>query len=200
MEDYQSYVQRRRQLFESNEILRAALKHGGLIWHLAVEVEHERFEEVVLSGPSRRVTQIGGVHRMVDVDELWDEVLTEDQIDIICGVYKVKWLEEKSQERKKAKNDHRGQLTEHVSWFPKPMAWKGSGLDVGFWSANDESWYLHRVAKYLGGDFKCENQTEWRKSLKLCCNAPKVSEALEIVSCTFLEKYILSHCEFFFCV
>ncbi len=86
-----------------------------------------------------------------------------------------------------------------MSWFPKPTAWKGSGLDVGFWSADDESWYLHRVAKYLGGDFKCENQTEWRKSLKLCRDAPKVSEALEMASRNFLEKYILSHCEFVLC-
>ncbi len=105
MEDYQSYVRRRRQLFESNEILRAALKHGGLIWRLAVEMELERFEDVVLSGPSRRVTQIGGVRCTVDGDELWDEMLTEDQIDIICGVYKVEWVEEKSNGRKKAESD-----------------------------------------------------------------------------------------------
>ncbi|PBK59503.1 hypothetical protein ARMSODRAFT_899183 [Armillaria solidipes] len=187
MEDYQSYVRRRRQLFENNEILRAALKHGGLIWRLAVGIEQQRFEDVVLSGPSKRVTQIGGVRCTADGDELWDEMLTEDQIDIICGVYK------------KAESDRRGQLTEHVSWFPKPTAWKGSGLDVGFWSADDESWYLHRVAKYLDGDFKCENQTEWRKSLKLCRDAPKVSEALETASRIFLEKHVLSLCEFVFC-
>ncbi|KAK0443245.1 hypothetical protein EV421DRAFT_1903744 [Armillaria borealis] len=159
MEDYQSY-------------------HGGLIWHLAVEIEQQRFEDVVLSGPSRRVMQIGG-------------------IDIICGMYKVDWQEEKSHGRKKAESDRRGQLTEHVSWFPKPTAWKGSGLDVGFWSTDDESWYLHRVAKYLDGDFKCENQTEWRKSLKLCRDAPKVSEALETASRIFLKKHVLSHCEEF---
>ncbi|PBK62195.1 hypothetical protein ARMSODRAFT_865774, partial [Armillaria solidipes] len=173
MEDYQSYVRRRRQLFESTEIFRVAVKHSGLIWHLAVEMNPERFEEVVLTGPSMRVTQIGGVHRTADGDELWDEVLTEDQIDIICGMYKVEWVDEKS---------HR----QDVSWFPKPTAWKGSGLDVGYWSADDESWYLHQVAKYLDDDFKCENQTEWRKSLKMCRDAPKVSEALETVSRTFL--------------
>ncbi|KAK0185555.1 hypothetical protein F5146DRAFT_1005539 [Armillaria mellea] len=121
------------------------------------------------------------------------EMLMEDQINIICGVYKVEWVEEKSNGCKKAKSDHQGQLTEHVSWFPKPMAWKGSGLDIGFWSANNEFWYLHQVAKYLGGDFKCKNQTEWRKSFKLCCDAPMVSEALKTASCNFLEKYILSY-------
>ncbi|KAK0460480.1 uncharacterized protein EV420DRAFT_1249687, partial [Desarmillaria tabescens] len=87
----------------------------------------------------------------------WDEILTDDQIDIICGVYKVEW-EDKGQ----SQTDHRVQLTEDVSWFPKPMAWKGCGLDVGFWSVDAESWYQHRVTRYLGGDFKCENQTQWR--------------------------------------
>lgn len=105
MEDYQSYVRRRRQLFESNEIFRAALKHGGLIWHLAVEMNPERFEEVVLTGPSRRVMQIGGVHRTADGDELWDEVLTEDQIDIICGMYKVEWVDEKNHRGKKGESE-----------------------------------------------------------------------------------------------
>ncbi|PBK60320.1 hypothetical protein ARMSODRAFT_1026714 [Armillaria solidipes] len=108
MEDYQSYVWWQRQLFESNEILWAALKHGGLIWQLAVEMKLERFKELILTGPSRRVTQIGGVHCMADGDELWDEMLTEDQIDIICGMYKVEWVEEKSHRHKKAESDHRG--------------------------------------------------------------------------------------------
>ncbi|KAK0436747.1 hypothetical protein EV421DRAFT_1715719, partial [Armillaria borealis] len=198
MEDYQSYVRRRQQLFESTEIFRAAVKHGGLIWRLAVEMNPERFEEVILTSPSMRVTQIGGVHHMVDGDELWDEVLTEDQIDIICGMYKVEWVDEKSHGHKKGESERRGLLTEDVSWFPKPTAWKGSGLDVGYWSADDESWYLCRVAKYLDGDFKCENQMEWRKSLKMCHDAPKVSEALETVSHTFLEQYILSHCKLLF--
>ncbi|KAK0468950.1 hypothetical protein IW261DRAFT_1296088, partial [Armillaria novae-zelandiae] len=80
----------------------------------------------------------------------WDEMLTDDQIDIICGVYK------------KSQTDRRVQLTEDVSWFPKPSVWKGCGLDVGFWSADAESWYQHRIARYIGGDFKCENQTQWR--------------------------------------
>ncbi len=121
MEDYQSYVRQRQQLFEINEILRAVLKHGGLIWHLAVGMERERFEEVVLSGPSRRVMQIGG--------------------------------------------------RKEVGWL----------LVVGALTTN------------LGiciGDFKCENQAEWRKFIKLCRNAPKAREAF--------EKDILSHGEFVF--
>ncbi|KAK0482036.1 hypothetical protein EDD18DRAFT_1433553 [Armillaria luteobubalina] len=95
MEDYSSYVGRRHQLFKNNEILRAALKHGGLIWRLAIE---EAPEDYVTTGPGSRVTQVGGFLRTAEGDELWDEMLTEDQIDVICGVYKV---EREGDDRKK---------------------------------------------------------------------------------------------------
>ncbi|KAK0483109.1 hypothetical protein EDD18DRAFT_1084331 [Armillaria luteobubalina] len=203
MDDLQSYVRRRRELFRSTEVLRAALKHGRLIWRLAHDVEGSHSEELVVTGPSVRVTEIGDVHHTAEGDELWDEKLTDDQIDIICGVYKVEWDEDKSQIQKKSQADHRVQLTEDVSWFPKPTAWKRCGLDVGFWSADAESWYQHRIAKYISGDFNCENQMQWRKSLKLCRDTPKVVDALEAVSRGFLDRHVLGHCghlPLYFCV
>ncbi|KAK0187160.1 hypothetical protein F5146DRAFT_899392, partial [Armillaria mellea] len=90
----------------------------------------------------------------------WDEMLNDNQMDVICGVYKVERAEDIGKSEKGG--DSRSQLTEHVSWFPKDASWRGSGLDVGFWSADAESWYQHWVAKYLGGEFKCENQTQWK--------------------------------------
>ncbi|KAK0502399.1 hypothetical protein EDD18DRAFT_1346981 [Armillaria luteobubalina] len=187
MDNLQSYVCRRCELFRSTEVPRAALKHGRLIWQLAHDVEGSHSEELVVTGPSVRVTEIGDIHHTAEGDELWDEKLTDDQIDIICSIYKVEWDEDKGQIQKKSHANHRVQLTEDVSWFPKPMAWKGCGLDVSFWSADMESWYQHRIAKYIGGDFNCENQTQWRKSLKLCHDAPKVADALKAVSCGFLD-------------
>ncbi len=144
-DDYTSYVGRRKQIFRSNEVLRAALKHGGVPWRLAME---EGPEDFVTSGPSSRVTEVGGFYKTEGGDELWDEMLTDDQMDVICGVYKVERAEDAANSEKRG--DSRGRLTEHVSWFPKDASWKGSGLDVGFWSADAESWYQRRVAKYLG--------------------------------------------------
>ncbi|KAK0482301.1 hypothetical protein IW261DRAFT_1333449 [Armillaria novae-zelandiae] len=189
MEDYSSYVGRRRQLFKTNEILRAALKHGGLIWRLAIE---EAPEDYVTTGPGNRVTQIGGFLRMAEGDELWDKMLTEDQIDVICGVYKV---EREGDGRKKGFGDHRQLLTEHLSWFPKDASWRGSGLNVGFWSADCEYWYHRRVERYLGSDFKCETQTEWKRSLKLWRDAPKVSRCLEHLSHSVLEHGFFARCK-----
>ncbi|KAK0187387.1 hypothetical protein F5146DRAFT_1064727 [Armillaria mellea] len=182
MKDFVNYVERRRQLFKNSEVVRAALKHGGLIWRLAME---EASEECIISGHSPRVAEIGACLRTTEGEALWDEMLTEDQIDIICGVYKVK----------REDGPHpSGELAEHVSWFPKDTSWRGCGLDVGFWSPDAESWYQRRLARYLGGDFKCENQTEWRKSLKLWRDAPKVAEGLEKVAQGFLQCHVLRHC------
>ncbi|SJL14594.1 uncharacterized protein ARMOST_18057 [Armillaria ostoyae] len=179
MKDFANYVERRRQLFSNSEVVRAALKHGGLIWRLAME---EASEECVTSGHSPRATETGACLRTTEGEALWDEMLTEDQIDVICGVYKVE-----------REGNCGGELTEHVSWFPKDTSWRGCGLDVGFWSPDAESWYQRRLARYIGGDFKCENQTEWRKSLKLWRDAPKVAEGLEKVSQSFLQCHVLRH-------
>ncbi|PBL01904.1 hypothetical protein ARMGADRAFT_1071418 [Armillaria gallica] len=185
-----SYVGRRKQLFQSNEVLRAALKHGGVPWCLVME---EGPEDFVTSGPSSRVMEVGGFYKTEGGDELWNEMLTDDQIDMICRVYKVERAEDAAKSEKGG--DSHGRLTEHVSWFPKDASWKGSGLDIGFWSTDTKSWYQHQVAKYLGGEFKCENQIKWKKSLKLWREAPKVTDTLEQLLHTFLEWHVLCGCK-----
>ncbi|KAK0421492.1 hypothetical protein EV421DRAFT_1748158, partial [Armillaria borealis] len=92
-DDYTSYVGRRKQLFRNNEVLWVALKHGGVLWQLAME---EAPEDFVTSGPSSRVTEVGGCYKTEDGDELWDEMLTDDQMEVICGVYKVERAEDAS--------------------------------------------------------------------------------------------------------
>ncbi len=89
----------------------------------------------------------------------------------------------------------RGRLTEHVSWFPKDTSWKGSGLDVGFWSADAESWYQRRVAKYLGGEFKCGEPDRVEEVAQTLAEAPKVTDTLEKLSCAFLERHVLRGCK-----
>ncbi|KAK0429752.1 hypothetical protein EV421DRAFT_1914109 [Armillaria borealis] len=171
IDDYMGYVGRRKPLPRSNEVLRAALKHGG---------------------PS---SIVGDFYRTEDGDELWDEMLTDDQMIVICGVYKIERVEDVG--RSRIGGDSRGRLTEHASWFPKDASWRGSGLDGGFWSPDAESWYQCQVAKYLGGEFKCENQTEWKKSLKLWQEAPKATDTLEKLSRRFFERHVLHRCRLF---
>ncbi len=46
-------------------------------------------------------------------------------------------------------------------------------MDIGFWSSDAETWYQQHVARYLGGEFKCENQTEWKRSAKAVAGRSK---------------------------
>jgi hypothetical protein len=85
--DYVAYVERRNRLLASPRG-RAALLHGGLISRLAREVVP--FQDVI-DGPSDNVTQDGQVlaHARDSRVGYWEDYLTEDEIDIICGVYQV---------------------------------------------------------------------------------------------------------------
>ncbi|KAK0444187.1 uncharacterized protein EV420DRAFT_1484689 [Desarmillaria tabescens] len=82
-DDYMSYIRRHKQLFWSNEVLHATLKHDGVPWHLAIE---EVSEDFITSGPSSQMMKVGGFYKMEEGDKLWDEMLTKDQINIICGM------------------------------------------------------------------------------------------------------------------
>ena len=59
--------------------------------------------------------------------------------------------------------------TQDMSWWPKSSIWKGSGLDVGHWTIDCETWYIVRRTAILNNDAtvgKLRNATQWRNSLK----------------------------------
>ncbi|KAK0469430.1 uncharacterized protein EV420DRAFT_1257401, partial [Desarmillaria tabescens] len=185
--DYAYYVWKRAILLANPSVARAALMHGGLIWRIAMD--HVESSSFVLSGPGEGVFEEGSTHVLQDRSRrnsspIWAEELREDQIDIICGTYKV--------------YNHSSKcisMTQDVSWFPKEGSFKNSGLDLGFWSADAEHWYLRRVKWYRDGHPKgrCQNQTEWRRSIRLWHAATKMSQGLEALSKCFVEKHVLNH-------
>ncbi|KZP28580.1 hypothetical protein FIBSPDRAFT_693704, partial [Athelia psychrophila] len=68
----------------------------------------------------------------------WDNELTEDDMLVICGVYKI--------------FTGNGDQTSDSSWWPKPSTWQGSSMDMGYWSPQCEEWYRHRRALISSGD------------------------------------------------
>ena len=58
---------------------------GGIVWHLSWDAV--RIEEA-LGGPSPEVFQTGNWF-LSDRAYLWDDELSEDELNLICGVYKV---------------------------------------------------------------------------------------------------------------
>jgi hypothetical protein len=80
----------------------------------------------------------------------WDDRLTEDELNLVCGVYKVdtgKELQDMIAEHvftlHSGQNDSsigRCQMTD-ISWWLKPATWEISGLNIWFWSRDCEGWY-----------------------------------------------------------
>jgi len=62
--------------------------------------------------------------------------------------------------------------TADVSWWPKQSIWEASGLNVGYWSTDDEVWYqkhLQKICEYDGtGPPPYRTSSDWRKALKYC--------------------------------
>ena len=83
--DYLAY-ETRRDAFLSQPRARAALLKGGIVWRLAREHIHV---EDVLNGPSDDAHQYPKVLCTSDGRLVEDDDLTEDELNLICGVYEV---------------------------------------------------------------------------------------------------------------
>lgn len=83
--EYCYYEEIRANFFRHPHSRAAAYKMGGIIWRLSLESTNALIDDIVLDGPSDEVmshgSHIGG--------ELWDDNISEDEMDLICGVYKV---------------------------------------------------------------------------------------------------------------
>jgi hypothetical protein len=81
--NYYEYI---RDDFFRQPHARAALLKGGIVWRLAFESASCRAGEVALDGPSDEVLDCG---TSIEPAGLWDDDLSEEEMDLICGVYKV---------------------------------------------------------------------------------------------------------------
>ncbi|KAK7044607.1 hypothetical protein R3P38DRAFT_3176855 [Favolaschia claudopus] len=129
--DFGVYVERRNSFLRSPRG-RVALFYGGIVGRLARLVLSD-FEDLACYDPSeenlRSGTRVEGSRGGEIV--LWHEQLTENEIDIICGVYTVE-----TGQRSAATEG--GQQLKYISWWPTPTAFWSSGLNTGWWNANCE--------------------------------------------------------------
>ncbi|KAF7972407.1 hypothetical protein HWV62_18064 [Athelia sp. TMB] len=82
--DYLAYEAKRDVLLHS-ERMRAAVMKGGIVWRLSV---HSVSPNLVCSGP---VDFSSGSYLRLDGEPYgsWDDEVSDDDLDLICGVYKV---------------------------------------------------------------------------------------------------------------
>lgn len=172
--DYNSYVNVRNNFLQETHACRAALLYGGIVWRIAMDaLGYEYALDEVLRGPSEDCVDFGGIPQyLVDGTELWDDALSEDELDLICGVYKDNTSKFCQIICMQCLDNHQigvQHQTPDVSWWPNATVWSRSGLDVGYWSYDCETWYQTRRSAILADDTKVgklRNATQWRNSLK----------------------------------
>ncbi|KAK0458337.1 uncharacterized protein EV420DRAFT_1236530, partial [Desarmillaria tabescens] len=132
----------------------AALLAGGILAQIARDYIPD--DEVYMR-PSHDVYS-SGVCFVKDSESgasYWDDQLTDDEINLLCGVYMVETGHRDG-------NDHQQTM---LSWFPKPAAWATSGLNVGFWTSDCESWYQKRLQENMSESAVLRSTNQWRHSL-----------------------------------
>ncbi|KAJ7655728.1 hypothetical protein DFH06DRAFT_992263 [Mycena polygramma] len=170
MSDYRSYVEI-RQRFLSSPRGRAALLYGGIVGRLA---RSEASKEEVLRGPTANVL-VEGICLWDGRSPFayWDDRLTEQEIDLICGVYHV------------ATGGH-GEQTTTLSWWPRPLAFDVSGHAIGWWTPMWETWYEKRLQQLESGSGLLVSHATWRHNMKRERQVPPYTEALERCATTIL--------------
>lgn len=68
---------------------RAALSKGGIVWRLALEHIRSLAVEKAIEGPTESAFVSGSRWDVKNNGELWDDDLGQDDLDFICGLYKV---------------------------------------------------------------------------------------------------------------
>ncbi|KAJ7816387.1 hypothetical protein B0H13DRAFT_1663399, partial [Mycena leptocephala] len=195
MRDYRSYVAVRSRFLLSARG-RAALLYGGIIGRLA---RSEVSSEEVLRGPSDDVL-IDGIclwdgHSAA---AYWDDRLTGEEIDLICGVYHVatgKYYFPFAP----IKSDHTFQVNMTVTSkmankrLPCPggpdLIHLPSGINFGWWTPMWETWYQKRLRQLENGPGTLATHTQWKHNLKLERRAPRILKPLKNVLQIFLLLY-----------
>ena len=80
----------------------------------------------------------------------------------------------------------------HVSWWPQESIFQTSGLWIGYWTAQCETWYQKRLAKLkMNPNKELKTTTEWKDTIKFKRNPVRDLKDAHEHQC---EKFI-SECE-----
>ncbi|KAJ7080260.1 hypothetical protein C8R44DRAFT_653809 [Mycena epipterygia] len=159
-----------RERFLGSTRGRAALFAGGIVGRLARLIVDE---DLACLGPSHEVFMTG--IRLWDgqsSEAYWDDELTDQDIDLICGVYEI------------ATDDD--PQTSKMSWWPKPHPFSLSGLNTGWWSPDCERWFQQRLAVIKSGRANLYTQTQWKHMLKFYKKSREIGIANEKIAAQFL--------------
>ncbi|KAK7045736.1 hypothetical protein VNI00_007569 [Paramarasmius palmivorus] len=179
--DYNAYVCQRNAFLRSGRG-RAALMMGGIVARLArsvVDVDEVLCEHVEPEG-----YLVVGVESKEDVGGLdgcgyWDHALSQDEVNLICGVYDVST----------GVTDRSGapQLSQK-SWWPRPHSWALSGLNTGFWSPEAEAWFSKRLESISEERAVPYTHTQWKHNIKFSKETVSLAKNIEKISKEYLRS------------
>ncbi|KAJ7676145.1 hypothetical protein B0H17DRAFT_945641 [Mycena rosella] len=155
---------------------RAALFASGVVGCLARLVVDE---DLASLGPSGEVFETGA--RFWDGRSLtayWDDALTDQEIELICGVYKI------------ATGTTDDPQTTKISWWPKPITFSTLGLNMGWWSPDCERWFQQRLLIIKSGNAKLHTQKQWKRTIKFFQKSRQVAIANEKAAAQFLTSVL----------
>ncbi|KAJ3805176.1 hypothetical protein F5876DRAFT_52269, partial [Lentinula aff. lateritia] len=156
LQDYQAYEVVRNEFLRSARG-RAALLGGGIVARLARDIVNKHD---VYDGPTVHALQEGEhalcVWEVGRGRAFWDDQLTSEETDLICGTYEV------------ATGMEGIQQTATRSWWPRPNSWKTCGLNCGYWSKDAKSWFQKRMTNIHNatGSVALMTPQEWHTHLK----------------------------------
>ncbi|PIL26011.1 hypothetical protein GSI_11765 [Ganoderma sinense ZZ0214-1] len=155
---------------------RAALLRGGIVWRLAVEVLGGDWRELPLAGPSEDIYDYGQAFVPERGDNYYDDALSSDELDVICGVYKVYTT-----------NWHFSQ-TQDFSWWPKADTWEKSDLNKGYWTPYCEQWFQERLDRIRNNATSPRTAKKWSDGLKRIKVSGPFHTAIQDASAQFLAQ------------
>ncbi|TFK73105.1 hypothetical protein BDN72DRAFT_762135 [Pluteus cervinus] len=174
--DYAKYEATRERILTPS-ITRAALKRGGIIWRLTLEIFESLADavDVILNPSEASLPCWNGLKiKTRSEGEYVDDLLDREAEYIICGVYDV-YVQT---------NDD---TTAEKSWWPKQSAWDSSGLNLGYWTPDCEDWYQHRLSQIRADKAELRSATQWQKSMNQQKKSRQVRQSNRECASKFLE-------------
>lgn len=163
-----------------------ALRFGGLVWRLALDVVDT----------SKLYDELEEYDFKYDRDDgcgwFGGERLTVQEIEIIVGSYHL-FSEGKLLALLRPHLSYRlgvdGRGYTSLSWWPKPVSWSGSALDIGCWSIRAEAWYQDRLQEIRekDGHKMLVRHRDWDLKLKVWHKTAKFINKSEKAAAEYLS-------------
>jgi hypothetical protein len=163
--DAVAYFTLARQLLNSGR-RSAALMRGGIIWRLSLSFLMGEFPDEIEEGPSEADAAIG--NHLIGEEWFYGDVLTDEEVDIICGKFAVYTSESSKTHAPLFFIDCVSEFGPYASrlLWPPPHIWSAGKFDVGAWSIDAEDWFQRRLAEINKGKGPVRNAQGWKNSLR----------------------------------